>query len=195
MNGIRIFDRYIGIDYSGAMTPTSSLKGLRVYMADGISPPLEVQPPEGSRKYWIRRGIAGWLAILLSGDRSTLVGIDHGFSFSLRYFQENDVPLAMNASELIASIDSEIDRLKQARSLLGGTGTANGAKPATRQGRRVYAHIPPVVRHGLVKLPAWGGYRDRNVQFVRCAWQNRQDMEKLLRILGFFSSGFRKQPL
>jgi hypothetical protein len=45
MNGIPIFDRYIGIDYSGAMTPTSSLKGLRVYMADGISPPLEVQPP------------------------------------------------------------------------------------------------------------------------------------------------------
>jgi len=25
------FDRYIGIDYSGAATPTSSLKGLRVY--------------------------------------------------------------------------------------------------------------------------------------------------------------------
>jgi len=26
------FSRYIGIDYSGAQTPTSSLKGLRVYM-------------------------------------------------------------------------------------------------------------------------------------------------------------------
>ena len=28
------FDRYIGIDYSGAQTPTASLKGLRVFMAD-----------------------------------------------------------------------------------------------------------------------------------------------------------------
>ncbi len=30
------FDRYIGIDYSGAKTPTSSLKGLRIYMADRV---------------------------------------------------------------------------------------------------------------------------------------------------------------
>jgi hypothetical protein len=28
------FARYIGIDYSGAETPNSSLKGLRVYLAD-----------------------------------------------------------------------------------------------------------------------------------------------------------------
>jgi hypothetical protein len=28
-----MFERYIGIDYSGAATPTSSLKGLRVYLA------------------------------------------------------------------------------------------------------------------------------------------------------------------
>jgi hypothetical protein len=27
------FARYIGIDYSGAQTPTASLKGLRVYCA------------------------------------------------------------------------------------------------------------------------------------------------------------------
>jgi hypothetical protein len=29
------FARYIGIDYSGAQTPTVSLQGLRVYMAEG----------------------------------------------------------------------------------------------------------------------------------------------------------------
>src|SRR5207244_7841859 len=28
------FNRYIGIDYSGAKTPTSSLKGLRIYTAE-----------------------------------------------------------------------------------------------------------------------------------------------------------------
>lgn len=41
------FDRYIGIDYSGAETPTSSLKGLRVFEADGTAPPVEVSPPPG----------------------------------------------------------------------------------------------------------------------------------------------------
>ena len=35
------FARYIGIDYSGAQTPTASLKGLRVYMAEGDAVPTE----------------------------------------------------------------------------------------------------------------------------------------------------------
>jgi len=39
------FARTIGIDYSGAETPTASLKGLRVYMADDDAAPIEVPPP------------------------------------------------------------------------------------------------------------------------------------------------------
>ena len=39
------FTRYIGIDYSGAQTPTASLKDLRVYLAESNSPPVEVLPP------------------------------------------------------------------------------------------------------------------------------------------------------
>jgi hypothetical protein len=81
------FDRYIGIDYSGAETPTSSLKGLRVYMADRASPPIEVQPPPSPRKYWTRREIAEWLVERISEDQPILVGIDHAFSFPLRYFE------------------------------------------------------------------------------------------------------------
>ena len=42
--------------------------------------------PAGSRKYWSRRGIAEWLVERLSEDAPTLVGIDHGFSFPLHYF-------------------------------------------------------------------------------------------------------------
>ncbi len=34
------FARYIGIDYSGAQTPTTSLKGLRVYLANRVRKPL-----------------------------------------------------------------------------------------------------------------------------------------------------------
>lgn len=85
------FDGYIGIDYSGAETPTSSLKGLRVYAADRASPPLEVLPPPGARKFWTRRGIAEWLVGQLCENRRTLVGIDHGFSFPLRYFETHQL--------------------------------------------------------------------------------------------------------
>jgi hypothetical protein len=81
------FSRYIGIDYSGAETPNASLKGLRVYVAESDIPPVEVPPPPSPRKYWTRRGIAEWLTERLAEDIPTLVGIDHGFSFPLRYFE------------------------------------------------------------------------------------------------------------
>ncbi len=51
------FKRYIGIDYSGAETPTSSLSSLRVYEADSRRLPIEVQTPPGPRKYWTRRAL------------------------------------------------------------------------------------------------------------------------------------------
>jgi len=86
------FTRYIGIDYSGAVTPTSSLKGLRIYLAQGDAPAEEVPPPPSPRKYWTRRGIAEWLAERLAEDVPTLVGIDHGFSFPLRYFEVHHLP-------------------------------------------------------------------------------------------------------
>jgi hypothetical protein len=81
------FKRYLGIDYSGAETPTSSLKGLRVYEADPSSSPVEVQPPPSPRKYWTRRSLAEWLRVVLSGPEPVLAGIDHAFSFPLRYFE------------------------------------------------------------------------------------------------------------
>jgi hypothetical protein len=97
VSSVPAFDRYIGIDYSGAETPHSSLKGLRIYMADRSVPPFEVEPPPSPRKYWTRRGIAEWLAQRLSERRATLAGIDHGFSFPLRYFEENRLPLDWTA--------------------------------------------------------------------------------------------------
>ena len=55
---VAAFTRYIGIDYSGAETPRDSLPGLRVYMAEGDGPAIEVLPPPSPRKYWTRRGVA-----------------------------------------------------------------------------------------------------------------------------------------
>jgi hypothetical protein len=82
-----LFNRYIGIDYSGAQTAEASLKGLRVYECGRQSPPVEVPPPPSPRAYWTRRGLAEWLSGRLSEDVPTLVGIDHAFSFPLRYFE------------------------------------------------------------------------------------------------------------
>lgn len=79
--------RTIGIDYSGAETANSSLKGLRVYLAESGAAPQEVDPPSSPKKYWTRRGIAEWMVQRLAEDIPIVVGIDHTFAFPLRYFE------------------------------------------------------------------------------------------------------------
>ena len=73
------FERYVGIDYSGAETPDSSCKGLRGYLVEGSSTPEPVQPPPSPRRYWTRRGLAEWLCEKLGDETPTIVGIDHAF--------------------------------------------------------------------------------------------------------------------
>jgi hypothetical protein len=86
------FNRYVGIDYSGAETANSSLKGLRVYEADRTKEPREVDPYGCRGKYWTRRAIADWLVGKLTEAEPTIVGIDHGFSFPLKYFEKHELP-------------------------------------------------------------------------------------------------------
>jgi hypothetical protein len=86
------FFRYFGIDYSGAKTPTSSLKGLRVYCATPVTEPTESSAPPSQRKYWTRREVAEWIVSRLLEDTPTIIGIDHGFSFPLAYFQMHQLP-------------------------------------------------------------------------------------------------------
>ena len=52
----------------------------------------EIAPPPTPRRYWTRKAIAQWLVERLSEPSLTLVGIDHGFSFPLRYFEKYGVP-------------------------------------------------------------------------------------------------------
>lgn len=89
---MRRFARYIGVDYSGAETARSSLKGLRVYCATDDGEAQEVPPPPSPRRYWSRREIAEWLARTLSEGPPAIVGIDHGFSFPMRYFERHRLP-------------------------------------------------------------------------------------------------------
>lgn len=86
------FHRYIGVDYSGAETADACLKGLRAYVAEETTPPIEIHTTHPLRKYWSRDALAEWLVKRLHEDIPTLVGIDHGFSFPLRYFEKHGLP-------------------------------------------------------------------------------------------------------
>jgi hypothetical protein len=88
-----LFQRYIGIDYSGAQTSDSGLAGLRIYAANTSDEPQEVRQPVVGRKHWTRRAVAEWLCEVLAKDMPTLVGIDHGFSLPLAYFEKYSIPL------------------------------------------------------------------------------------------------------
>jgi hypothetical protein len=61
-------------------------------MAEGDARPSEVLPPPSSRTYWTRQGLAEWLVERLSEDKPTFIGIDHGFSFPLKYFDHYQLP-------------------------------------------------------------------------------------------------------
>ncbi|HOP40906.1 MAG TPA: hypothetical protein PLI53_07675 [Geobacteraceae bacterium] len=131
------FRRYIGIDYSGAETAVSSLKGLRVFEADCESLPVEVEPPPSPRKYWTRRGLAQWLSGRLSEDVPTIVGIDHGFSFPLRYFEvhhlEPDWPTFLDDFQKHWPTDTEHSYVDFVRDGICGNGAARSGRSRWRR--------------------------------------------------------------
>jgi hypothetical protein len=61
-------------------------------MAQHSSEAREVAPSPGLRRYWTRKAIAQWISERLSEPPPTLVGIDHGFSFPLSYFEKYGLP-------------------------------------------------------------------------------------------------------
>ncbi|MCA9297885.1 MAG: hypothetical protein KDA28_02395, partial [Phycisphaerales bacterium] len=87
------FERYIGIDYSGAATPTSGRSGLRVFEATRSGEATRVDPPPSRRVHWTRQGVATWLVDRLLDGTPTFVGIDHGFSFPIAYFERHGLDL------------------------------------------------------------------------------------------------------
>src|SRR5262249_40997905 len=52
----RMFNCYIGGGYFGALSPTASLNGLRVYLAEGEPGPAQVAPPPPLPPYLWRGG-------------------------------------------------------------------------------------------------------------------------------------------
>jgi hypothetical protein len=82
---MKSFDLTVGVDYSGAAHPEARLPGLQMYAAAPGHEPERTPPPTG--RHWARRGLAAYLHELVSGDRRVLIGVDHGFSFPIAYFQ------------------------------------------------------------------------------------------------------------
>ncbi len=133
----RTFHRYIGIDYSGAETRDTSLKGIRVFEASRDTLPTEVMPPSSPRKYWTRRGLAEWLAEELSKDIPTIVGIDHSFSFPKRYFEvhllEPDWPIFLDDFQNHWPTDSEHTYVDFVRNGSCGNGHARSGNARWRR--------------------------------------------------------------
>ena len=87
-----LFERYVGIDYSGTQTPEASLCGLRAYVAESENLPEEVPPRFWSEEIRDTAQPCSMALCELSEDCPTIVGIDHGFSFPIAYFQKYSLP-------------------------------------------------------------------------------------------------------
>lgn len=80
------FDGFIGIDYSGAGSPTNRIRGLKMYAARPEREPHQVRPAPPARN-WSRHDLAHWLLAELGRGKRLLIGIDHAFSFPISYFE------------------------------------------------------------------------------------------------------------
>jgi hypothetical protein len=82
-----LFQRYIGIDYSGGGTPLKRNSGIQVYIADRNI--IQPQPPPANPAWnWTREELCEWLRGVLAEDTRTIVGIDHAFAYPVSYFQQ-----------------------------------------------------------------------------------------------------------
>lgn len=150
----------------------ASLNGLRVYLSEGDASPKEILPLKSPRKYWSRRGIAEWLVERLGEKTPTLVAIDHGFSFPLRYFETFGLKLDWPGFLDDFQRDRSIREHGRGKGLVGQRGPKGGDKdrrkirhPEYLRGRRsdaevtergarrfILQHSKVVVRHGQLDL-------------------------------------------
>lgn len=86
-----LFERYVGIDYSGAEAPVSRLRALQVYASRGDAP-TAVAPYDAGARNWCRKEVARYVHECLRAEGPCIIGIDHGFSFPLNYFRRHELP-------------------------------------------------------------------------------------------------------
>ena len=93
MSSKEMFCRYIGVDYSGAGKPTSSTRGLAVCAVDADGTHEFHSPTTTKAGHSNRRDLTEWLVKQIEKtDAPILVGIDHAFSFPIKYFEKYGLP-------------------------------------------------------------------------------------------------------
>lgn len=87
-----MFDRHIGIDYSGNGRADDRLREPRSRISVSMTEsggPIERMTPTPGTTHWTRRELAGWLLHRLAENNRTVIGVDHAFSFPSWYFDNN----------------------------------------------------------------------------------------------------------
>ena len=90
------FDIFIGIDYSGAKTATSRLRGLQVFASRPANASPEhwrspTRSSNGGCVNWTRKEVYERLLEETRAGRRFLAGIDHCFSFPESFFKRYDI--------------------------------------------------------------------------------------------------------
>lgn len=87
----RLFHHYIGIDYSGAARATTRNRSIQVFSCTPATEPQIVHSIATTRtkpRNWNRVEVLQWLVQFLKQHPSTIIGMDHGFSFPISYFEK-----------------------------------------------------------------------------------------------------------
>lgn len=74
------FDRYVGIDWSGAKAPVFTKSIAVAYCEAGEAPPCLVRGPQNGK--WSRTAVADWILSLLKTPQRVLIGIDANFGYA-----------------------------------------------------------------------------------------------------------------
>jgi len=81
------FQKYIGVDYSGAKGPDGRLPGLRVFSAEPAGDAMKKYSDLANPTWnWTRRLLGDYLFNELTSTSHVIIGIDHAFSFPQSYF-------------------------------------------------------------------------------------------------------------
>lgn len=86
-----LFRHYVGIDYSGAAASTTRNRSIQVYAATATTEPQivpSIATTSTKTRNWNRVEVFQWLTEFLNQNPSTIIGIDHGFSFPISYFEK-----------------------------------------------------------------------------------------------------------
>lgn len=133
------FDRYVGVDYSGAGTPESPQQGIRVFVSTA-NKPLQAASEVVSRgrsRNWSRADLTDWLLEILNQPQRSIIGIDHGFSAPERYFEAHEIERAWPSflTDFCAHWPTALPtvRVRDVRMGIAGSGAARSGSATWRR--------------------------------------------------------------